>query len=147
MDATHPLLIERVPGKTYIAIFLFGIYPFLAFWLFSGGFWGLPGVETRLWGGLFLTILLGSVGIVFSLPIGVILALGRRSDLPVIRLLSTTFITRSGQRDAMYIAVMPPIESPHRCVRATPHASSTASASRARSSMDASAFDPTPDFY
>ncbi len=86
------LLIERVPGKKYIAIFLFGIYPFIAFWLFCGGFWGLPEVETRLWGGLFLTILLGSVGIIFSLPMGVILALGRRSDLPVIRLLCTAFI-------------------------------------------------------
>jgi len=86
------LLIDRVPAKKYIAIFLFGIYPFLAFWLFSGGFWSLPAVETRLWGGLFLTILLGAVGIVFSLPMGVILALGRRSELPVIRLLCTAFI-------------------------------------------------------
>jgi general L-amino acid transport system permease protein len=86
------LLVDRVPGKKYIAIFLFGIYPFIAYWLFYGGFWGMPEVETRLWGGLFLTILLGSVGIVFSLPIGIILALGRRSDLPVIRLICTAFI-------------------------------------------------------
>jgi general L-amino acid transport system permease protein len=86
------LLIDRVPGKKFIAIFLFGIYPFIAFWLFYGGFWGMPEVETRLWGGLFLTILLGSVGIVFSLPIGIVLALGRRSDLPVIRLICTAFI-------------------------------------------------------
>jgi general L-amino acid transport system permease protein len=86
------LLIERTPGKRYIAIFLFGIYPFIAYWLFCGGFLGLPEVETRLWGGLFLTILLGAVGIVFSLPIGIVLALGRRSELPVIRLLSTAFI-------------------------------------------------------
>lgn len=86
------LLIDRTPGKKFIAIFLFGIYPILAFWLFSGGFLGLPVVETRLWGGLFLTILLGAVGIVFSLPLGIVLALGRRSELPVIRLLSTAFI-------------------------------------------------------
>lgn len=86
------LLVDRIPGKKFIAIFLFGIYPFIAYWLFFGGFWGMPKVETRLWGGLFLTILLGSVGIVFSLPIGIILALGRRSDLPVIRLICTSFI-------------------------------------------------------
>ena len=86
------LLIDRVPGKKFIAIFLFGIYPFISFWLFYGGFGGLPEVETRLWGGLFLTILLGAVGIIFSLPLGIILALGRRSDLPVIRLICTGFI-------------------------------------------------------
>jgi general L-amino acid transport system permease protein len=57
-----------------------------------GGFLGLELVETRLWGGLFLTIVLGSVGIIFSLPIGILLALGRRSELPVIRMLSTAFI-------------------------------------------------------
>jgi len=90
--AVVPLLIDRTPGKKYIAIFLFGIYPFIAFWLFAGGFLGLEDVETRLWGGLFLTILLGAVGIIFSLPIGIVLALGRRSELPVIRLLSTAFI-------------------------------------------------------
>jgi general L-amino acid transport system permease protein len=86
------LLIDRTPGKKYIAIFLFGLYPFIAFWLFCGGLLGLPEVETRLWGGLFLTILLGAVGIIFSLPIGIVLALGRRSELPVIRMLSTAFI-------------------------------------------------------
>jgi general L-amino acid transport system permease protein len=87
-----PLLIDGTPGKKYIAVFLFGIFPFIAYWLFAGGFFGLEEVETRLWGGLFLTILLGSVGIIFSLPIGILLALGRRSELPVIRMLSTAFI-------------------------------------------------------
>jgi general L-amino acid transport system permease protein len=89
--AVIALLIEQTPGKKYIAGFLFGIYPFISYWLFVGGF-GLDVVETRLWGGLFLTIVLGSVGIIFSLPIGILLALGRRSELPVIRMLSTAFI-------------------------------------------------------
>jgi general L-amino acid transport system permease protein len=89
--AMIPLLVQRVPGKKYFAIFLFAIYPIVAFFLFYGGF-GLPEVETRLWGGLMLTLLLGTVGIVASLPIGIVLALGRRSSMPVIRLLCTAFI-------------------------------------------------------
>ena len=55
--------------------FFFGIYPFLAFWLLYGGS-DLPVVETRLWGGLMLTLTLSGIGIVFSLPIGILLALG-----------------------------------------------------------------------
>jgi general L-amino acid transport system permease protein len=86
------LLIEQTPGKKYIAIFLFGFFPIIAYWLFAGGFMGLDLVETRLWGGLFLTIVLGATGIIFSLPLGILLALGRRSELPVIRMLSTAFI-------------------------------------------------------
>ncbi len=52
----------------------------------------LPPVETNLWGGLLLTFLLAIVGIVFSFPLGVLLALGRRSQLPVMRLFSTLYI-------------------------------------------------------
>ena len=59
--------------------------------MFSGGL-GLETVETRLWGGLFLTLVIAGVGIVLSLPIGVMLALGRRSKLPVVSLLCTIFI-------------------------------------------------------
>jgi general L-amino acid transport system permease protein len=52
----------------------------------------LPVVPTGLWGGLMLTILLAVVGIVASFPIGVLLALGRRSTLPVVRLFCTLYI-------------------------------------------------------
>jgi general L-amino acid transport system permease protein len=52
----------------------------------------LPLVPTNLWGGLLLTFLLSVGGIVLSFPFGVLLALGRRSDLPVIRVLSTVYI-------------------------------------------------------
>jgi len=89
--AMFGLLIEGVPFKKYWAIFLFVVYPFLAFFLFHGGL-GLPVVETHLWGGLMLTIIVATSGIVASLPNGVLLALGRRSKLPVIRLLSIAFI-------------------------------------------------------
>ena len=52
----------------------------------------LPAVSTNVWGGLLLTILLSVVGIALSFPFGVALAVGRRSNLPVVRLLSTAFI-------------------------------------------------------
>ncbi|MFP4463519.1 MAG: ABC transporter permease subunit, partial [Guyparkeria sp.] len=54
--------------------------------------WDLPAVSTRQWGGLFLTLVISGIGIAFSLPAGVVLALGRRSKLPVISLLCTVFI-------------------------------------------------------
>ena len=53
---------------------------------------GLPRVDTGLWGGMMVTFLVAAVGIVFSLPLGVLLALGRRSKLPVIQLFSVIFI-------------------------------------------------------
>lgn len=53
---------------------------------------GLPRVDTGLWGGMMVTFLIAAVGIVFSLPLGVILALGRRSKLPIIQLMSVIFI-------------------------------------------------------
>jgi len=52
----------------------------------------LPDVRTGLWGGLLLTFLLALVGIVASFPIGVLLALGRQSSLPVVKLFCTLFI-------------------------------------------------------
>ena len=52
----------------------------------------LPLVPTNLWGGLLLTLLLSVVGIVFSFPLGVLLALGRQSGLPAVRALSITYI-------------------------------------------------------
>ncbi|PZU84174.1 MAG: amino acid ABC transporter permease [Chelatococcus sp.] len=53
---------------------------------------GLPRVDTGLWGGMMVTFLIAAVGIVFSLPLGVLLALGRRSRLPIIQLFSVIFI-------------------------------------------------------
>jgi general L-amino acid transport system permease protein len=51
-----------------------------------------PIVPTNLWGGLLLTFLLTVVGILFSLPLGILLALGRRSQLPIIRWVSIAYI-------------------------------------------------------
>ncbi|MGK7864235.1 amino acid ABC transporter permease [Falsiroseomonas sp. E2-1-a4] len=49
-------------------------------------------VPTRVWGGLFLTLVISGIGIAFSLPAGVLLALGRRSQMPLIRVFCVTFI-------------------------------------------------------
>jgi general L-amino acid transport system permease protein len=54
--------------------------------------WGLGAVPTSLWGGILVTMLVATVGIVFSLPFGILLALGRRSKLPLVRLASVIFI-------------------------------------------------------
>jgi general L-amino acid transport system permease protein len=66
-------------------------YPLVAAWLFHGGL-GLPVVETGRWGGLFLTIVIAGSGMVAALPLGILLALGRRSELPVVRAVCTVFI-------------------------------------------------------
>ncbi len=49
-------------------------------------------VPTALWGGILVTIVVATVGMVFSLPLGIVLALARRSDMPVVRLAAVAFI-------------------------------------------------------
>ena len=53
---------------------------------------GFPIVDTRLWGGLLVTLVIAITGIVASMPIGIALALGRRSTIPLIRIFAITFI-------------------------------------------------------
>jgi len=53
---------------------------------------GLPVVDTRVWGGLLITLVVSVTGIVASMPVGIALALGRRSTIPLIRIFSVTFI-------------------------------------------------------
>jgi general L-amino acid transport system permease protein len=86
-----PMLIPSAPRKTLNAILLFLVLPVVSFFLLYGGF-GLQIVETPLWGGLMVTLILSFFGIVVSLPIGILLALGRRSRMPVIRLACIIFI-------------------------------------------------------
>lgn len=54
--------------------------------------WGLPTVSTREWGGLLVTLVVALTGITASLPLGILLALGRRSSLPAVKILSVAFI-------------------------------------------------------
>src|SRR5256886_1310485 len=53
---------------------------------------GFPIVDTRLWGGLLVTLVVAVTGIVASMPVGIALALGRRSSIPLIRIFSIAFI-------------------------------------------------------
>lgn len=68
------------------------VYPIVVWVLLYGGFLGLERVETRQWGGLTLTLIIASVGIAGALPWGILLVLGRRSKMPVVRVLSVIFI-------------------------------------------------------
>ena len=90
--AAIPLFIPGFGGKKWLSLFLLLVFPIIAFYLFVGGRFGLPEVETPFWGGLFLTLVISAVGIAASLPMGVILALGRRSHMPVVRAICVTFI-------------------------------------------------------
>ena len=81
-----------LPRKNLVGVFLAFGYPIGAFILFSGGSFGLASVDTSIWGGLFLTLVIAVTGIAASLPIGILLALGRRSDMPIISGISVAFI-------------------------------------------------------
>jgi len=87
-----PLLIPRVPYKRVNAVLFFGVFPLLAFCLLVGGVFGLPHVETRRWGGMLVTLVITFTGIIGSLPLGILLALGRQSSLPLVRWSCVTFI-------------------------------------------------------
>ena len=67
------------------------ILPPLGIWLLAGGF-GLQPVETREWGGLMLTLFISVYAALIAIPLGIIFALGRQSELRVIRLISVLFI-------------------------------------------------------
>ena len=60
--------------------------------LMKGGLFGLPSVESTQWGGLPLTLLLSVFGLTAAYPLGVILALGRQSRMPAIRVLCVIYI-------------------------------------------------------
>jgi len=87
------LLWLKAPRRDLGAIYFFIVLPAVSYILLTG--WskiGLEPVDTVLWGGVLVTIVVASVGIVFSLPLGIVLALGRRSRMPAVRTLSVIFI-------------------------------------------------------
>jgi general L-amino acid transport system permease protein len=87
------LLWPRAPRRSVGLVLFFAIYPILAFVLLRGSTWfGMPVVDTALWGGIFVSLLTALVGIVFSLPLGVLLALGRRSRLAIVKAASVVYI-------------------------------------------------------
>lgn len=87
------LLWLNAPRRDLGSIYFFAVLPVSAFILLTG--WkaiGLRPVDTVLWGGILVTIVVAWVGIVVSLPLGVVLALGRRSRMTAVRLFSVIFI-------------------------------------------------------
>jgi len=87
-----PLMIPQLPGKFWNSVYVFVIFPVIAFFLLLGGAFGLAPVDTALWGGLLVTLVVSTVGITGSFPIGIMLALGRRSRMPIVRWVSVGFI-------------------------------------------------------
>jgi general L-amino acid transport system permease protein len=81
------------PRRDIGAVYFFVVLPIVSLVLLSGQpLLGLASVPTSLWGGILVTVVVATVGIVVSLPLGILLALGRRSDMPVVKLCAVTFI-------------------------------------------------------
>ncbi|SIS82101.1 amino acid ABC transporter permease [Neptunomonas antarctica] len=86
------MVIEKTPYKGYVAFFTLFIYPIIGFYLLYGGSFGLEVVDTHKWGGLSLTLVLAVIGIVAAMPFGILLALGRRSEMPIVKAFSVIYI-------------------------------------------------------
>ncbi|MCS4091901.1 amino acid ABC transporter permease [Rhizobium sp. BK176] len=84
-------MVPQLWSRNLLLVWVFVILPVL-YGLMAGGVLGLPAVPTTQWGGLPLSFMLAFVGLSLALPLGILLALSRASDLPVIRVLATSFI-------------------------------------------------------
>jgi len=84
-------LINKSQYKMHYVIGSFLIYPIVAFILLHGGL-GLEVVETDKWGGLTLTVVVAAVGIVASFPLGILFALGRQSEMRIVKFISVVYI-------------------------------------------------------
>jgi general L-amino acid transport system permease protein len=87
------LLRLSAPRRDLGAVYFFVVLPILSYVLLHGApLIGLSVVPTSLWGGILVTVVVATIGIVFSLPLGILLALGRRSELPVVKVVAVAFI-------------------------------------------------------
>ena len=87
------LLWLNAPRRGVGAFYFFVVVPIGSFILLHGApLLGLPKVDTSLWGGVLVTVVVSAVGIVVSLPLGILLALGRRSNMPAVRVFAVIFI-------------------------------------------------------
>lgn len=121
------LLIPKIPYKGWNALFFFVVYPIITYVLLTGGRFGLEAVGTEQWGGLLVTLIVAVTGIVTSVPLGILLALGRRSEMPVVRTLCTVFIeivrgvpliTVLFMASVMFPLFMPPGINPDKLLKA-----------------------------
>jgi general L-amino acid transport system permease protein len=87
-----PVLRLRTQHRGMWLVLLLTLYPALAYWLLVGGVPPLPYVDPDLWGGLMLNVIITFLVTALALPLGIVVALGRRSPLPVIRSLSVSYI-------------------------------------------------------
>lgn len=88
------------------------IYPLIVWWLTYDGFFGPEQVETRQWGGLTPTLIITSVRIAGALPRGILLALGRRSHMPTVHILSVIFIEPWRGVSLITVLFMSPVMPP-----------------------------------
>ncbi|HEV3184492.1 MAG TPA: amino acid ABC transporter permease, partial [Xanthobacteraceae bacterium] len=87
------LLWLNAPRRALGALYFFVVLPIVSYILLKGApIFGLERVDTALWGGALVTIVVATVGIVVSLPVGILLALGRRSRMPAVKLFSVIYI-------------------------------------------------------
>ena len=122
------LLWLDAPRRDLGVLYFFVVLPVSSFMLLHGwSLLGLEPVDTGQWGGLLVTIVVAAVGIVVSLPIGIVLALGRRSSMPAVKLLSVLFIefvrgvpliTVLFMASVMLPLFVPPAWSPDKLMRA-----------------------------
>ncbi|MTI17319.1 amino acid ABC transporter permease [Rhodobacteraceae bacterium RKSG542] len=89
--ALVPLLWDKTPHRGKMML-LSLLYPFVAYMLIWGDGFIFSEVESKKLGGFLLTMIIGVSGIAFSLPLGILLALGRNSDMPFIKSLCVGFI-------------------------------------------------------
>src|SRR5215217_822891 len=80
-----PLLMPKAPFKRANAALFLVVFPIIAYFLLRGGVFGLRVIPTEKWGGLLVTLIISVVGITLSFPLGILLALGRQSKLPIFK--------------------------------------------------------------
>jgi general L-amino acid transport system permease protein len=122
------LLWIDAPYRGLGALYFFGIFPVVSFFLLYGlPPLGLEIVDTSRWGGMLITLVVAVVGIVTSMPLGILLALGRRSKMPLVKMLSVVFIeivrgvpliTVLFMASVMLPLFLPPEFSPDKLIRA-----------------------------
>ena len=86
------LMVPGLPLRRVMAPISLAVVPVASLLLLYGGVFGLEEVPTRQWGGLMLTLVVATVGLLCAIPLGVLLGLGRQSRLPLVRVFSVVFI-------------------------------------------------------